>query len=475
MSTHSWPEQASVKASTSLEKIMILKDHCRTIIQYFLGNLQGSAPPPTYTAQLAVITYDVLDEFLSEDQQHMRHTIDRMGATHIRLEQTAKEIATVAAAAVSRSNAQGANVPVHSKLIEKWAEGTNPGSTTAPHTSIPTSITPGADGPTEHDLRIRLRWKGPAPYRNAPPNMICTAISKLLDNSENPAISNIDVAAVRKLKSGDLDLYTHTVAEKERLVYNADEWLPRLERGQQVRLLGTQYAILVHSVPAEFFPKSRAVGEAIEEVVRSNPATLTQNEIAYLGWVKGHLGIGQKTRSSLVVALSDPRAANKVIQEGLFLRSERMRTELYDPGCRVVQCAKCLQFGHVMAMCSSAVCCPFCTLAHARKQCPDRKNSERYKCALCRQRHAATDRRNCPKWREQVAILEVVQRKKARLFPVPNKVSPGVAAPENSSGDFRTNPQAQGAANTNSANTKTGQSEKQALEQFSQRSRQQTS
>ena len=417
MST-SWPELSPVDVSTSLDKITVLKGHCRAIIQHFLGNLHAPAPPPTYTVQLAVLTNEVLDKIIEEDQQHIRRTIDGMAAaqvaTQVRLEQTAKEIAIVATTATPQSN-----TPVHSRLIEKWAEETRPAGTTTPHTSISTCPIPSAAGPTEYDLRTRLRWqKGQAPYRNAPPDIIRSTVNRLLRSSKNPVLSNIDVAAVRKLRSGDLDLYTHTVAEKERLVDNSDDWLARLERGQQVRILDSQYAVLVHGVPAEFFPKSRVVAEAIDEVVRSNPTTLTQNEILYLGWVKGHERIGQKTRSSMVIAFSDACTANKIIQEGLFLRSERMRTELYDPGCRVVQCAKCLQFGHVMAMCSSAVCCPFCNLTHSRKQCPDRKNSSRRKCALCQQSHAATDRQRCPKWREQLSILEAVQKKKARLFPV---------------------------------------------------------
>ena len=434
MSAHSWPELGSVEAPTPLAKITILKSHCRAIMQYFLHNLQAPAPPPAYIAQFAVTTHHVLDEVT-------RYTVDGMAAaqtaTQIRLEQTAKEIAAVAAA-VSQ------DAPVRNGLVEKWAKDTRPGGTTAPHTSIPAGSSLGTAGPTEHDLRIRLRWQtGQAPYRNTPPDMIRAAVNGALGSSEDPAIRGIVVGAARKLKSGDLDLYTHTVAEKERLVYYSNDWLPRLERGRQVRMLGTQYSILVHSVPIEFYPKSRAVVEAIDEVVRSNPGTLTQDVVAYLGWVKGYPGVGKKARSSLVMGFRDPRAANKAIQEGLFLRSERMLTELYDPGCRVLQCAKWLQFGHVLAMCSSAACCPFCSLAHPRKQCPVRKDPDRYRCVLCRQPHAATDKRQCPKWREQRAILETVQGKKARLFPIPDEASTG-----GSLGRVQTNRQVQELADT---------------------------
>jgi hypothetical protein len=260
--------------------------------------------------------------------------------------------------------------------------------------------------------------KGRSPYRNAPPSTIRTAINEVLSQCENPAIQSVELAAAQKLKSGDLDLYTHTVAEKERLIYNSAVWLPQIEQGHLARILDTQYSVLAHSAPTEFFPQSR-VAEVIKEVQLANPASLAYAEITHLSWAKGHNATGGMKRSSLVLAFSDPLSANRIIQEGLFLRSERLRTELYDPSYRAVQCAKCLLFGHVMAMCSAAVCCPLCSLAHSRNQCPDRKNPTKYKCALCGGQHAATNRAQCPKWIEQLTVLEGGRRKKPRLFLIP--------------------------------------------------------
>jgi hypothetical protein len=105
-----------------------------------------------------------------------------------------------------------------------------------------------------------------------------------------------------------------------------------------------------------------------------------------------------------------------------------------------------------MAMCSSAACCPFCALAHSRKQCPDRKNPSRYKCALCQQSHAATDRRKCPKWREQLSILETVQKKKARLFPVPAETASATAVRNSEGGDINTK-----SGNTNESGVQTAE------------------
>lgn len=80
-------------------------------------------------------------------------------------------------------------------------------------------------------------------------------------------------------------------------------------------------------------------------------------------------------------------------------------------------------------MCSSTAACPYCTLAHGRKQCPNRKNTTRYKCAICQGPHAANDRRQCPKWIEQNEALIKVKQKKARLFPIPLPSPPNAVTP----------------------------------------------
>jgi hypothetical protein len=68
-------------------------------------------------------------------------------------------------------------------------------------------------------------------------------VNRILEKTDNPSL-DIQIAAVRKLKSGDLDLYTYNVAEKERLLENSGDWLAQLEQGQAVRVMGKQYASL---------------------------------------------------------------------------------------------------------------------------------------------------------------------------------------------------------------------------------------
>jgi hypothetical protein len=431
-----WPATVPLDASNTTLKIKTLKEHCWDIIQYGLANRSCQAPA-SYVVQFALTIHSAFEEL--EDtwkQSAQRQATDHLREAQIRLEQTTKSL--VAAVATSTNRA------------EDGTQGRSIGSAKTPHLSIP-SWTPGGEEPSESDLQIRLRWKDrtASPYRITPPNVILKTVNEILEKTDNPSLYSIQVAAVRKLKSGDLDLYTHSVLERERLLHNSG-WLAQLEKGHAVRVMDKQYAVLAHSVSFEFFPKSRAVAEAKEEVLRSNPGRFPNAEIVHLGWASGFNDkTSKKSSSSLIIAFGDPRHANQAIQEGIFLRGALVRTELYDPGCRIVQCSRCYHFGHVAAMCSSTAACPYCTLAHGRKQCPNRKNTTRYKCAICQGPHAANDRRQCPKWIEQNEALIKVKQKKARLFPVPlptpptpNSTAPDQRQPALVSADTASDPEA---------------------------------
>jgi hypothetical protein len=66
-------------------------------------------------------------------------------------------------------------------------------------------------------------------------------------------LASIRIAGAQSLRSGALDIFTHTAPDRERLVYSGEDWLPQLQ-GQHARIINHQYAILAHSTPTEFFP-----------------------------------------------------------------------------------------------------------------------------------------------------------------------------------------------------------------------------
>lgn len=201
-----------------------------------------------------------------------------------------------------------------------------------------------------------------------PTQGILSRIKNVIRGSRNPIVAKVQLAAVEKLKSGDLDLYVYEIRDQERLTHNARSWLPELQKGEQAKLLHKQYAILVHSAPLDFLPRERDVTETKEEILRENSRVIPDAVILYVGWAT-QSSKGNKRESSLLVAFDQPSHANKMLRGRFFLRGVALRTELYDPGLRIVQCRKCFFFGHVENCCTTLLRCPFCALAHRKEQC----------------------------------------------------------------------------------------------------------
>src|SRR5882762_7778266 len=198
---------------------------------------------------------------------------------------------------------------------------------------------------TGDDQRVRIRWEGISnPYANMPTQGILGGIKNVIRGSGNPMVAKVQLAAVDKLKSGDLDLYVYEVRDQERLTHNARSWLPELQKGEQAKLLHKQYAILVHSAPLDFLPRERDVTETKGEILRENSRVIPDAVISYVGWAT-QSSKGNKRESSLLVAFDQPSHANKMLRGRFFLRGVALGTELYDPGLRIVQCRKYFFFG----------------------------------------------------------------------------------------------------------------------------------
>jgi hypothetical protein len=97
MANYNWPELPSTETATSTQKAMTLNAHCRAIAQYSIRNPQALIPS-SYLVLFAMATSEVLLEIIAGELQHTRQAANNMIAAQIRLEQTAKDIATAATA-----------------------------------------------------------------------------------------------------------------------------------------------------------------------------------------------------------------------------------------------------------------------------------------------------------------------------------------------------------------------------------------
>ncbi|KAK9594538.1 hypothetical protein V6Z93_004349 [Aspergillus fumigatus] len=184
-----------------------------------------------------------------------------------------------------------------------------------------------------------------------------------------PPLAGVQVAVAQVLRSGDLDVYTHSASDRARLSWNEEAWLRELPKGEHAYIINHQYAVLVHHVPITYLPSLSAVEALREKILLRYPALC--GPTLHVGWC-GHDAAARqcKQKSSLVVSFRDAHTANHAIQYQIFLDGTPLRTELFDPLCRLLQCTRCLNYGHAQAVWTAArVSCLYCANALDKKFC----------------------------------------------------------------------------------------------------------
>ncbi|KAF4254782.1 hypothetical protein CNMCM8812_007889 [Aspergillus fumigatus] len=184
-----------------------------------------------------------------------------------------------------------------------------------------------------------------------------------------PPLAGVQVAVAQVLRSGDLDVYTHSASDRARLSWNEEAWLRELPKGEHAYIINHQYAVLVHHVPITYLPSLSAVEALREKILLRYPALC--GPTLHVGWC-GHDAAARqcKRKSSLVVSFRDAHTANHAIQYQIFLDGTPLRTELFDPLCRLLQCTRCLNYGHAQPVWTAArVSCLYCANALDKKFC----------------------------------------------------------------------------------------------------------
>ena len=74
---------------------------------------------------------------------------------------------------------------------------------------------------------------------------LCDQIASHINVSADSSIAATWVGAAKQLRSGDLAIYTHTVAEKEALQANPN-WVKAFEA---CKVIATTYSVIVYRVP----------------------------------------------------------------------------------------------------------------------------------------------------------------------------------------------------------------------------------
>lgn len=103
--------------------------------------------------------------------------------------------------------------------------------------------------------------------------------------------------------------------------------------------------------------------------------------------------------------------------------------QLYDRACRVKQCFRCYNYGHIGTQCNASQTCGYCGEQHESKHC-SRKGVEGFapRCAVCKDSHTAWSNA-CPARKKELQRVEQAKESRDIYWHVPLKeasAQPGI-------------------------------------------------
>ena len=85
-------------------------------------------------------------------------------------------------------------------------------------------------------------------------------------------------------------------------------------------------------------------------MLADNYTVIPNAKISYVGWLTKEATL--KRASSIVVEFTDPEMANAIIYAGMAWDGQIHQCQLYDRACRVKQCFRCYNYGHIGTQCN---------------------------------------------------------------------------------------------------------------------------
>ena len=400
-----WPVPPATTTHIS-EAVFLVREHCRRV-----GTFAQENPKCRATAQYMGEVMGIVDDLLGR-VQHENMTTNRHDAASTRayiqhIHELLKRTRSPAGPSAERIQPPPAFSPDSFPVL-------------------PETIST-AEEEQWNSHRIRIRWDSViSPYRDWAPAPLCNTMQAAIDKTE---LKGTLVRAARIHPSGDIDLYTDSPEDCDRLVRDWRTWTRQLPHHRRIHVVGNQFTILVHGVTRNWFSKqSLENGEAGEAILTDNAAKIPDACVLHVGWA-GSKTVGKKPKGSLMVSLHRAEDANRLLRGPFYLRNQTLRTELFDPRGRVVQCLLCQRYGHVQRGCTFSTRCLYCGQQHQKADCPQIKvNPNHFTCANCDGPHPAHDRA-CPARLEAATEAENARKHKPKYFPEPVRPSPVVTLP----------------------------------------------
>ena len=157
----------------------------------------------------------------------------------------------------------------------------------------------------------------------------------------------------------------------------------------------------------------------IQRILADNHSVIPNAEITYVGWLTKEAT--KKKNSSIVVEFTKPEPANNIIYAGFLWEGLVHTCQLYDRSCRVKQCFRCYQYGHIGTQCSAPQACGHCARGHQSKDCPAKSSTAEFvpKCAICKGSHTAWSPA-CPAKQKELQRVERAKLERHHYWPIQN-------------------------------------------------------
>lgn len=217
-------------------------------------------------------------------------------------------------------------------------------------------------------------------HRISTAKLIREAIPQFQNN-----INDISVIGVNRIKvefsngeSANKLVESKLLSEK-----NYDVFIPQFNKRRQGVVKGVDIDIseeeLVHIIKPKF-------GKELEilEIRRLKRKLIINNEVTYV------------PNQTIVISFKGQTLPKQVVIEKIIFEVEPYIQ-------RVVQCLKCLRYGHISNQCKGTERCKRCGEPHSNCS-----QDEILFCVLCKGAHEATDRRVCPEFAKQKTVKNIM-------------------------------------------------------------------
>lgn len=260
----------------------------------------------------------------------------------------------------------------------------------------------------DHGLSQRFRQLTPSQLKNKVNNIL----------SETPKLTDIKIAAAHQLKSGDITVITNSLDNATKLQTHT-EWARGL--GPRAEVIRVTYGAIVHGIPVNSINMKDQQG-TIQRILAENHSVIPNAEITYIGWLTKDST--KKRNSSMVIEFTRPEMANAIIYAG-FLWEGLIRTcQLYDRSCRIKQCLRCCNYGHIGTQCSASQACGHCTGGHEIRECTAKSTLGFVpKCTVCKGSHTAWNAA-CPARQKEIQRVEKAKQERNHYWPTPPRRTP---------------------------------------------------